>query len=53
MAVVCVSSEIEELLALSHRVMVLRHGRTVGDFARGTPREDVIAAAFGNEGDPA
>jgi len=50
MAVVCVSSEIEELLALSHRVIVLRHGRAVGDFPRGTPREVVIAAAFGDEG---
>ena len=50
MAVVCVSSEIEELLGLSHRVLVLRHGRVVGDFARGTPREVVIASAFGDEG---
>ena len=50
MAVVCVSSEIEELLALSHRVIVLRHGRAVGDFPRGTAREVVIAAAFGDEG---
>ncbi len=53
MAVVCVSSEIEELLALSHRVIVLRHGAVVGNFARGTPREVVIAAAFGDEGEPA
>ncbi|MDQ1542141.1 MAG: ribose transport system ATP-binding protein [Actinomycetota bacterium] len=51
MAVVCVSSEIEELLALSHRVLVLRHGHPAGDFPRGTPREIVIAAAFGDEGD--
>ena len=51
-AVVCVSSEIEELLGLSHRVMVLRQGRTVGDFPRGTPREVVIAAAFGEQGEP-
>jgi ABC-type sugar transport system ATPase subunit len=50
MAVICVSSEIEELLALSHRVIVLRHGRAVGDFPRGTPSEVVIAAAFGDEG---
>ena len=49
-AVVCVSSEIEELLALSHRVLVLRHGRAVGEFGRGTPAEHVIAAAFGDEG---
>jgi ribose transport system ATP-binding protein len=48
MAVVCVSSEIEELLALSHRVLVLRHGRAVGEFPRGTTREIVVAAAFGD-----
>lgn len=52
MAVVCVSSEIEELLALSHRVLVLRHGRPVGEYPRGTDREVVIAAAFGDEGEP-
>ena len=52
MAVVCVSSEIEELLALSHRVLVLRHGRVVGNHPRGTPSEIVIANAFGDEGDP-
>jgi ribose transport system ATP-binding protein len=51
MAVVCVSSEIEELLALSHRVLVLRHGRAVGEFSRGTAREVVIAAAFGDDGE--
>lgn len=48
MAVVCVSSEIEELLALSHRVLVLRHGEPVGEFPRGTTPEVVIAAAFGD-----
>jgi ABC-type sugar transport system ATPase subunit len=53
MAVVCVSSEIEELLGLSHRVLVMRHGRIVGDFPRGTRRETVIATAFGDEGDTA
>ena len=53
MAVVCVSSEIEELLGLSHRVLVMRHGRVVGDFPRGTRREAVIATAFGDEGETA
>jgi ABC-type sugar transport system ATPase subunit len=53
MAVVCVSSEIEELLALSHRVLVLRHGRPVGNFPRGVDREVVISAAFGDEGEHA
>ena len=53
MAVICVSSEIEELLGLSHRVMVMRHGRAVAEFPRGTPREVLIAAAFGDQGEPA
>jgi len=53
MAVVIVSSEIEEVLGLAHRVLVLRHGRLAGEFARGARREDVIAAAFGQEGDEA
>jgi len=48
MAVICVSSEIEELLALSHRVLVLRNGRPAGEFPRGADREAVIAAAFGD-----
>jgi len=49
LAVVIVSSEIEELLELSHRVLVMRRGRAVAEFDRGTPRETVIAAAFGDQ----
>lgn len=49
MAVIVVSSEIEELLELSHRVLVLRRGRAVAEFGRGTAREVVIAAAFGDQ----
>ncbi|HEX3590286.1 MAG TPA: sugar ABC transporter ATP-binding protein [Pseudonocardiaceae bacterium] len=51
MGVVVVSSEIEELLGLAHRVLVLRQGRMVGEFARAAPRESVMGAAFGHEGD--
>jgi ribose transport system ATP-binding protein len=51
LAVICVSSEIEELLALSHRVLVLRHGSPVGEFPRGTRSEVVVAAAFGDQED--
>jgi ribose transport system ATP-binding protein len=47
-AVVVVSSDIEELLALTHRVIVLRHGRVAGEFARGVPSEAVMAVAFGH-----
>jgi ribose transport system ATP-binding protein len=53
MAVICVSSEVEELIALSHRVIVLRHGRIVESFPRGTDSEAIIAAAFGDEGESA
>ena len=51
LAVVVVSSEIEELLGLAHRVLVLRHGGVVGEFTRSAPRESVMGAAFGHEGD--
>jgi len=51
MAVVVVSSEIEEVLGIAHRVLVLRHGRMAGEFPRGTPREEVMAVAFGQEGE--
>ncbi|MFM7321044.1 MAG: sugar ABC transporter ATP-binding protein [Armatimonadota bacterium] len=48
MAVLMVSSDLPEVLALSDRVLVLRAGRLVAEFARGeaTP-ERVIAAASG------
>ncbi|WP_214324492.1 sugar ABC transporter ATP-binding protein [Nonomuraea sediminis] len=49
-AVLMVSSEIEEVLGLSHRVLVMRAGRVVGEFARGSAaREDVMALAFAGE----
>jgi ribose transport system ATP-binding protein len=50
LAVVCVSSEVEELLGISHRVLVLRDGQVVASFPRGAPAESVMAAAFGDEG---
>jgi ABC-type sugar transport system ATPase subunit len=51
MAVVVVSSDLEELLALAHRVAVLRRGALVAEFDRGTSPEVVISAAFGDEGE--
>ncbi|MFI6299139.1 sugar ABC transporter ATP-binding protein [Nonomuraea sp. NPDC050790] len=45
-AVLMVSSEIEEVLGLSHRVLVMREGRVAGAFARGAAREDVMELAF-------
>jgi len=47
MAVLMVSSEIEEVLGLSHRVLVMRHGRLVAEIARGeATREQVLSLAF-------
>jgi rhamnose transport system ATP-binding protein len=47
MGVLLISSEIEEVLGLSHRVLVLRAGRIVAEFAGEAATKDaVMAAAF-------
>ena len=47
-AVLVISSEMEELLALSDRVLVMREGRLTGEFARGeATQERVMQAATG------
>lgn len=44
--VLIASSDIEEVLGLSHRVLVMREGRTAGEFPRGTAdARDVLALA--------
>lgn len=45
-AVVLVSSELEEVIGLSHRVMVMRHGRLVAKFDRNASRNEVMSSAF-------
>jgi len=48
MAVLLVTSEIEELLALSDRIMVLHRGRITAEFLHGqATRENIIRAAMG------
>ncbi|MDR0594267.1 MAG: sugar ABC transporter ATP-binding protein [Bifidobacteriaceae bacterium] len=48
-AVLVISSEIEEVMGLSHRLLVMRRGRVVREFAwGGASRAEVIAAAFGD-----
>jgi ribose transport system ATP-binding protein len=50
-AVLVISSEIEEVMGLSHRVLVMRRGQLVREFAWGdASRAEVIAAAFGDYG---
>ncbi|MFI5232506.1 MAG: sugar ABC transporter ATP-binding protein [Gemmatimonadales bacterium] len=41
-AILLISSELPELLYLSSRVMVLRHGRVVGEVARGEATEERV-----------
>jgi ABC-type sugar transport system ATPase subunit len=49
-AVVVVSSEIPEVLGLSHRILVMREGQVVAEFPRGSAREDAVLAAAIGEG---
>jgi ABC-type sugar transport system ATPase subunit len=47
MAVLLISSEIEEVLGLSHRVLVMRTGRVVGEFTGDAITDEaVMNAAF-------
>ena len=51
MAIVLVSSEIEEVLGLAHRVAVLRNGRIVGELhGPEISKEAVMRVAFGSDG---
>lgn len=45
-AVVVVSSELEEVIGLSHRINVMRRGRIVAEFDRNASRDDVMTSAF-------
>ncbi|MGH9104983.1 MAG: sugar ABC transporter ATP-binding protein [Acidimicrobiales bacterium] len=48
--VLLISSELDELMGLAHRVVVFRKGRIVAEFDEvAADRERVIAAAFGSE----
>jgi ABC-type sugar transport system ATPase subunit len=54
MAVLIVSSEMEEVLGLAHRVLVMRNGRIVGELDGETATEAAVAAlAFGTAEVPA
>jgi ribose transport system ATP-binding protein len=47
-AVVVTSSELPEVLGVTDRVVVMREGSTVAEFARGASEHEVMAAAFGD-----
>jgi simple sugar transport system ATP-binding protein/ribose transport system ATP-binding protein len=46
-AVLLISSEIEEVLGLAHRVLVMRRGSVTSEFGADPPMEAVMEAAFG------
>jgi simple sugar transport system ATP-binding protein/ribose transport system ATP-binding protein len=51
MAVLLISSEIDEVLGLAHRVLVMRRGRIVAEFAGDELAEEpILRAAFGSDG---
>lgn len=53
-AIVMISSELEEILGLCDRVIVLYHGRITAEFERRAfNQEDIIKAAMGNWSGPA
>jgi ABC-type sugar transport system ATPase subunit len=53
-AIVLISSEMKEVLALSHRIVVMRDGRVVREFAGDEAKEhDVLMAAMGPTADAA
>ena len=48
--VLLISNEIEEILGLAHRVLVMRGGRIVAELSGdGRDRVAILAAAFGTE----
>jgi rhamnose transport system ATP-binding protein len=50
MGVLLISSEIEEILGLAHRVLVMRRGLIVAEFAEDElDEEQILRAAFGSE----
>jgi ABC-type sugar transport system ATPase subunit len=50
MAVLLISSELEEVLGLAHRVLVMRRGRLVAEYGEDATIDQVMAAAFATEG---
>ena len=47
MGIIVISSELEEVLGLAHRVLVMRHGRFIAELTGADMNEQaVLAAAF-------
>jgi ABC-type sugar transport system ATPase subunit len=50
LAIVVISSDLEEVIGLAHRVLVMRNGRVAGELdATRTSEEDILRLAFGTD----
>jgi rhamnose transport system ATP-binding protein len=50
MAVILISSELEEVLGLAHRILVVREGRIAAELTgEGMTEDAILAAAFGTD----
>jgi len=50
-AILLITSEMDELLTLSHRILVMHRGRATAEFTRDTASKDgILAAAMGHQG---
>jgi len=50
-AILLITSEMDELLSLSHRILVMHRGRVAAEFARDEASKDrILAAAMGHQG---
>lgn len=47
LGILLISSELEEVMGLSHRLLVMREGRLVAEYGRDVDEETVMRAAFG------
>jgi simple sugar transport system ATP-binding protein/ribose transport system ATP-binding protein len=47
MSVLVISSDLEEVIGLAHRILVMRNGGVVGEFDGNATEETLMAAAFG------
>jgi rhamnose transport system ATP-binding protein len=53
LAILMISSELTEIVGMSDRILVMREGRIVAEFARGAVTQERIAAAMMSGGEPA
>jgi ribose transport system ATP-binding protein len=48
-AVIFISSELPELIAIAHRMVIFREGRTVGELPRGASEEEILHLCYAEE----